>query len=97
MSWHLLSLVYKKKAGSHVRKSILAYCADKASDDGSGIWASKATIAAELECGRSTVIRTFKEFVSEGLLVVTGTRPCANGETVEYAIREAALAALPDV
>ena len=89
-------LVYKRAIGSQIRKSILAYLADKASDDGSGIWASKQTIADETECGRSTVIRTMNEFVAEGLLFETGTRPCRGGSTVVYSIDLEMLNSLPD-
>jgi hypothetical protein len=89
-------LVYKKAVGSPVRKSILAYLADKASDDGSGIWASKQTIADETECGRSTVIKTINDFVEEGLLAEAGKRPCASGATVVYSIILNRLLELPD-
>lgn len=95
MSWKVLAKVYERKAGSAMNKAILSYCADKASDNGRGIWASKGTIAAELEAGRSTVIRVMNELVEEGLLVPEGTRGCANGATVEYRIDLAALARLP--
>jgi len=79
-------LVYSRKLGSPVRKAVMVYFAERASDNGEGIWASKASIAAAVECGRSTVIRTINDFVAEGLLNVVGTRACRNGETVEYAI-----------
>ena len=97
MSHKVTTLVYSRKAGSGPRKAVLAYMADRASDDGSGIWASKKTIAEEIEHGRSTVIKVCKEFVSEGLLIVTGSRKCANGATVEYAINIAAVRALPSI
>lgn len=97
MSHKVTTLVYSRKAGSAARKAILAYMADRASDDGSGIWASKQTIADDLECGRSTVIRVCNEFVAEGILVETGKRKCANGATVEYGINLAAVAALESI
>jgi len=97
MSHKVTTLVYSRKAGSAVRKAILAYMADRASDDGSGIWASKQTIADEVECGRSTVIRVCNEFVAEGILKETGKRKCANGATVEYTINLVAVQALEPI
>lgn len=95
MSWHIVAKVYSRRVGSATRKAILAYFADKASDDGRGVWASKATIAAELEMGRSTVIRTVNDLVSDGILSVTGEHKVKNGATVEYAVNIAAIDRLP--
>lgn len=95
MSWKVLALVYEKRFGSVVRKAVMTYFADKASDDGSGIWASKRTIAAAIEAGRSTVIRTVNDLEKQGILIRTGTRECTNGSTVEYRIDLAALTTLP--
>lgn len=86
MSHKVTTLVYSRKIGSAARKAVLAYMADRASDDGRGVWASKKTIADEIECGRSTVIRVCNEFVAEGVLIVVGSKKCANGATVEYAM-----------
>ena len=97
MSHKVTSLVYSRLAGSAVRKGVLSYMADKSSDDGRGVWCSKKTIADETEFGRSTVIRTCKEFVAEGILIVVGSRKCANGSTVEYALNLDAIRALPEV
>ena len=96
MSNKVSVLVYSRRFGSPVRKAVMVYFAERASDNGAGVWASKATIAQAIECGRSTVIRTIKEFVAEGLLIEVGTRPCRDGETVEYAIDLDAVAALDD-
>lgn len=62
------------------------FLADKASDDGSGIWCSKGTVQRHTELGESTVKRAITEFLREGLLVETGRRPCKNGYTVIYRI-----------
>lgn len=62
------------------------FLADKASDDGSGIWCSKGTIQRHTELGESTVKRTISEFLKEGILIETGRRPCKNGFTVIYRI-----------
>jgi len=90
-------LVYSRKVGSPVRKAVLVYFAERASDGGEGIWASKSTIADAIECGRSTVIRTINEFVAEGILTAVGTRKHTNGETIEYAMNLAAIEALPPI
>lgn len=89
--------VHKKVFGSATRKSVMIYFADKASDGGEGIWASKTTIAAELELARSTVIKTINELVTDGILVIVGDRRHRNGATVEYDISMAAVDRLPDV
>ena len=95
MSRNLAALVYSRRVGSMLRKAVLAELADKANDDGTGIWASKATIAAEIEAGRTSVIRAIKEFVAEGLLSEEGVRPCRNGVTIVYRMNVKAVAALP--
>lgn len=97
MSNHLTSLAYKVNVGSLLRKSVLVLLADKASDDGSGIWASKQTMADELCCSKQAVIKSMNEFQAEGLLRETGTRKNPNGYTVTYTLNVAAIEALPKV
>lgn len=97
MSKHLVSLVYRKKIGSMMRKAVLSYMADRANDDGTGIWCSKATIANEIEASRQGVITTIKSLVDDGLLVEDGQRKCSNGFTIEYRIDVKKLAGLPFV
>jgi len=70
------------------------FLADKASDDGSGIWCSKGTIQRHTELGESTVKRTMREFLKEGILIQTGARGCKNGYTVVYRIELGKVAAL---
>jgi hypothetical protein len=86
MSWRVTNLCSEHRFGSPVRKQIIMYMADKASDDGSGIWCSKGTIARHCELGGTTVKRTISEFLAEGILVETGRRPCTNGFTAIYQI-----------
>lgn len=97
MSNHLTSLAYKVEVGSLLRKAVLVMLADKASDDGSGIWASKQTMADELCCSKQAVIKTLHAFVAEGLLAEVGQRKSRNGHTIVYAINAAAMDALPKV
>lgn len=84
MSNDCTSLVQKRVLGSATRKTVMMYLADRASDDGSGIWTSKTHIAADTELGKRSVQNAIKEFEQEGLLEKTGTRPCQNGYTYEY-------------
>lgn len=86
MSWRVANLCAGRRFGSPVRKQIIMFMADKASDDGSGIWCSKGTIARHCELGETTVKRAVSEFVAEGILVETGRRPCVNGYTAIYRI-----------
>lgn len=95
MSRKVATLVYAKQAGSMARKAVLAYFADRANDDGSGIWTAKQRIADEIECSKQTVITTVKALLADGLISETGRRPNGNGYTVEYTINLAAVEALP--
>lgn len=96
MSRKVATLVYSKQVGSMARKAVLAYFADRANDDGSGIWTAKQRVADEIECSKQTVITTVKALLADGLITVSGKRPNGNGYTVEYAIDLAVVAALPD-
>jgi hypothetical protein len=78
------------------RKAILAYCAERANDDGTGVWPAKTTVAREVECSKQTVIDVFRQFVSEGLLVEVGKRTTGNGYVVSYDLNIAAITALDD-
>lgn len=86
MSWKIANLCADRIFGSAARKQIIMFLADKASDDGSGIWCSKGTIQRHTELGESTVKRTITDLLREGILVETGRRPCKNGFTVIYRI-----------
>jgi hypothetical protein len=95
MSNHLISTTYKRELRTPMRKSVMALLADKASDDGAGIYASKQTMADELCCSKQAVIDTIKGFLDDGLVVELGQRRAPNGYTVEYGIVVAVLEALP--
>lgn len=94
MSRKVATLVYSRKAGSLIRKSLLAYMADRASDDGSGIWASKRRMALEIEASRRAVIDNIKRFVDEGILIEVGHKRHQNGWTMEYRMDLDAISAL---
>lgn len=95
MSRHVVSLVYSRKAGSLLRKSVLAYMADVANHDGTGVWSSKQRIADEIEASRRGVIDCIKGLVKDGILAESGKRKCANGYTIEYSIDLDMVSALP--
>ncbi|MGS4983276.1 MULTISPECIES: hypothetical protein [Pseudosulfitobacter] len=102
MSWRIANECAERRFGSAARKQIIMFLADKASDDGSGIWCSKGTIQRHTELSESTVKRTIIDFLREGILIETGRRQCKNGYTVIYRIvldRVAALepTAEPDI
>lgn len=96
MSFKIADLVYSRALGSPHRKTILAYLAGRASDDGTGIFCSKNTVAAATEIARSTVFKTIREFVDEGILIEVGHRTCKSGATVVYNININAVHALPE-
>ena len=94
MSWRVANACAERKFGSATRKQIIMFLADKASDDGSGIWCSKGTIQRHTELGETTVKRTIRDFLKEGILIETGARGCKNGFTVVYRIDLARIEAL---
>lgn len=62
MSWRVANICADRKFGSPVRKQIIMFLADKASDDGSGIYCSKGTVQRHTELDASTVKRTIGDF-----------------------------------
>lgn len=96
MSRDVAALVYSRQVGSMARKAILAYFAERANDDGSGIWSSKQRIADEIECSKQTVITTIKGLIADGLVAEAGHRKTSNGYTVVYDIILPAVLALPE-
>ena len=94
MSWRIANECADRRFGSAARKQIIMFLADKASDDGSGIWCSKGTIQRHTELSESTVKRTIIDFLREGILIEMGRRHCKNGYTVIYRIVLKRVAAL---
>ena len=95
MSNLISASVQRRVVGSATRKSVLLYMADKAADDGSGIWTSKANIARDLELSRRAVQLAIQELIRDGLVLETGQRECKHGFTVEYAIAPQVVDNLP--
>lgn len=96
MSGRTVGLVFRKRIGDSAMKSVLAYCAERADDQGRGVWVAKTTMAAATEMSRATTYRAVGDLVAAGLLVAVGKRKHPNGETIEYNLDLARLAALPD-
>jgi len=94
MSWRVANECAERRFASAARKQIIMFLADKASDDGSGIWCSKGTIQRHTELSESTVKRTIIDFLREGILIETGRRQCQNGYTVIYQIVPERVAAI---
>lgn len=84
MSIAVTSLILSRKVGGPTRKIILLMLGDCANDDGSGIWPSKATVAAKTEVHKDTVKKHIREMVKDGLLSEVGKKPCSNGFTTVY-------------
>ena len=84
MSISVMSLILSRKVGGPTRKIILLMLGDCANDDGSGIWPSKATVAAKTEVHKDTVKKHIREMVKSGLLTEVGKKPCSNGFTTVY-------------
>lgn len=97
VSWPLTGMVASKVIGSPVKRLVLLTMASRANDDGTGIYASFATMARDCELSRATVKRTIKELEDDGLVRQVGTRPCANGKTNDYTISVRRISALPDI
>ena len=94
MSNKISSLIQTKKIGSPTKKAILMYMADKASDDGTGIWTSKANMANDLEMSDRAVRINIKEMLLMGVIVEAGQRKCSNGYTVDYSFNLSVVASL---
>lgn len=92
MSRKLVSLVYDRRCGSMLRKAVLACMADRANDNGSGIWMGKGRIADEIEASRRAVITCIQGLVADGLLIDHGKK---HRSTYEYEINVRALMELP--
>ena len=77
-------------------KAILLLMGDLASDDGSGIWASKGRMARELETTDRTIRRTIDKLIEGGFLIETGRRNHLSGYTFEYQIDVERIAGCPE-
>ena len=73
MSWRIANECAERRFGSAARKQIIMFLADKASDDGSGIWVSKGNMALDLEMkSKRTVQTNIADLVDEDSFVEYG-------------------------
>lgn len=97
MSNAVRKLVENRNLGtkSGTRKCILLSMADRASDDGTGIWCSKSTLADITGFSLTAVKAACRKLKEEGLIIEVGRKPCSHGSTSDYSIDLAALKNLP--
>jgi len=95
MSNLVSNVIQTKLVGSPTKKAILMYMADKASDDGSGIWVSKGNMAADLEMSSRAVRIHIKDMLALGILKVSGQKECRHGYTIDYQINLEIVSKLP--
>jgi hypothetical protein len=95
MSNIIQGIAQKKMTGTAVKKAVLMYMANCASDDGTGIWTSKTNMASDLEVSRRAVQLAITAFIDAGVVAEVGKRKCKNGFTVEYQINIPLLDAMP--
>ena len=94
MSNSVYDLVLGRKVGANTQKQVLLYMAGRASDDGSGVWASKARMARELEMTKNPILKALNELITKGLISEVGKRPCSSGYTIVYHLNLHSIAAL---
>ena len=95
MSNKVSHLIQTKKIGSPTKKAIMMYMADKASDDGKGIWVSKPNMAADLELSLRALQTNISSLVADQLIEENGQRKIRHGYTVDYGIRLEMVLCLP--
>lgn len=66
-----MALVWNATLSSS-EKLVLLYYADRASDDGSGIWPSVNTVSQKTSLARRTIQRITKQLIKEGYLKLVG-------------------------
>lgn len=89
------SIAQRRIVGSATKKSVLMYMAERASDDGSGIWTSKSNMSADTELSKRSIQAAIRDFEDAGIVRQVGTRACKHGFTIEYSINVEALKSLP--
>ena len=95
MSKRLVNLVYAKTCGGQTRKAVLVAMADRANDDGSGVWVSKTRLAAEVEVTRQTVFQVIRDLVEAEILSDRGKRNGKRGYTIQYDLNVKAIKKYP--
>jgi len=86
MSLHVIAICRKRKFRNHTLKHVIKEMADRASDDGTGIWCSKQTLANDTGLSKDAVRRAVKELLATGIIEETGKRNFRNYYTKVYRI-----------
>ena len=83
MSWQALKWARKQQVGGLAKKALLTALADYASERGR-VFATQVTLAKDMECNPKTVALHLPRLIADGLLIDTGRRTGANGQTPIY-------------
>ena len=95
MSFRLVTLAFSKRFGSQSQKLVAIKLADCANDDGSRVYPSIDTIAAETEICRRKVYGVLADFRRRGLVIVDAPGG-GRRKSTRYRINLPAWKALPD-
>lgn len=95
MGYIVPAICQRRKVGSPTQKAVLMALASYAWDDGTNVWVSKTTLAADLELGRRTIQDAVQALIEKGILTETGTKSAERGYTIEYRINLDVVEALP--
>ena len=95
MSLRVVALCRSRKFRTHTIKHVIKEMADRASDDGSGVWCSKQTLANDTGLSKDAVRKAVKELLANGFIVETGKRRHSNFYTKVYRIVLAEVELLP--
>ncbi len=72
MSLRVIELCRSRKFRTHTIKHVIKEMADRASDDGTGIYCSKQTLANDTGLSKTSVKKHTQELLESGLIVETG-------------------------
>lgn len=97
MSLRVIALCRSRIFRTHTMKHVIKEMADRASDDGSGIWCSKQTLANDTGLSKDGVKKAIKELLALGLIEETGKRRYRNYYTKIYRIVLEEVELLPSV
>jgi hypothetical protein len=96
VSLGIRNAVRNRDFGSIIVKAVALAIADRANDDGAGVYASQGTLADDTGATDRSVRRAIRQLLDDGLLRSTGHHQRADGgATVIYALDLAAIKALP--
>jgi len=95
MSLRVIALCRSRIFRTHTIKHVIKEMADRASDNGTGIYCSKQTIANDTGLSKTSVKKTVNELLGSGLIVETGKYWRGGQYTKVYKINTEMVADLP--